>query len=118
MALFSNEHEALLFFQYRNSQQDNIRFTMEKKLIGLWLFLMLALTTKIPLCHITSVYHKKISTGLLTNFFSSFPFLTNLALIRTLLDRAYKINNTLLAFNEDVEKLSYILKRNHPLKIQ
>ena len=33
-------------------------------------------------------------------------------LIRVLLDRVYKINNTLLAFNEDVKKLFYTTKRN------
>ena len=28
------------------------------------------------------------------------------------MDRAYKINNTLLGFNEDIKKLSYIFKKN------
>ena len=32
--------------------------------------------------------------------------------MRTLLDRAYTIDNTLLAFNEDVKKFSYTLKSN------
>ena len=29
--LFNNEHEALLFLQYLNSQHENIRFTMERE---------------------------------------------------------------------------------------
>ena len=44
-------------------------------------------------------------------FLASLLYLTNLAL-SVHYYRAYKINNTLLAFNEDVKKLSYTLKRN------
>ena len=40
---------------------------------------------------ITSVYR---NTGLLTNYFSFTPFKYKLGLIKTLIDRAYKINNT------------------------
>ena len=43
---------------------------------------------------ITSVYRKKTNTGLLTNYFSFTPFKYKLGLIKTLIDRAYKINNT------------------------
>ena len=40
---------------------------------------------------ITSVYRKKTFTGLLTNYFSFTPFKYKLGLIKTLIDRAYKI---------------------------
>ena len=110
--LFNNEHEALLFLQHLNSQHDNIRFTMEKEFNRTLAFLDVCINNKDPSCLITSVYHKKTFTGLLTNFFSFTSFSYKLGLIRTLLDRAYKINNTLLAFNEDVKTLSYTLKRN------
>ena len=70
------------------------------------------INNKDPSCLITSFYHKKTVAGLLTNFFSFNSFSYKFGLIRTLLDRAYKINNTLLAFNEDAKKLSYILKKN------
>ena len=43
---------------------------------------------------ITSVYRKKTYTGLLPNYFSFTPFKYKLGLIKTLIDRAYKINNT------------------------
>ena len=75
-------------------------------------FLDVCMNNEYPSFLITSVYHKKTFTGLLTNFFSFTSFSYKLGLIRTLVDRAYKINNTLLAFNEDVKKLSYTLKRN------
>ena len=110
--LFNNEHEALPFLQYLSSLHENIRFTMEKEFNRSSAFLDVCINNKDPSCFIISVYHKKTFTGLLTIFFSFASFCYKLGLIRTLLDRAYKINNTLLAFNEDVKKLSYILKRN------
>ena len=110
--LFNIEHEALLFLQYLNSQHENIRFTMGKEFNRTLAFLDVCINNKDPSCLITSVYHKKTFTGLLTNFFSFTSFSYKLGLIRTLLDRAYKINNTPLAFNEDAKKLSYTLKRN------
>ena len=45
---------------------------------------------------VTSVYRKKTFTGLLTNYFSFTSLSYKLGLIRTLVDRTYKINNTWL----------------------
>ena len=61
---------------------------------------------------ITSVYRKKTFTGLLTNYFSLTPFKYKLGLIKTVIDRAYKINNTTQGFHNDIKNLSEILKRN------
>ena len=61
---------------------------------------------------ITSVYRKKTFTGLLTNYFSFTPFKYKLGLIKTVIDRAYKINNTTQGFHNDIKNLSEILKRN------
>jgi len=56
---------------------------------------------------------KKTYTGLLTNFFSFFtPFRYKIGLIRTLIDRIFKINNTSSGFHDDLIKLSDTLKRN------
>ena len=55
---------------------------------------------------------KKTYTGLLTNFFSFTPFRYKIGLIRTLIDRTYKINNTSSGFQNDLIKLSDTLKRN------
>ena len=60
----------------------------------------------------TSTYRKKTFTGFLTNFFSFTSFSYKIGLIRTLVDRAYKINNSLFSFNNDVKKLTHIFKRN------
>ena len=60
---------------------------------------------------LTRVYHKKTFTGLLTNYFSFTSYSYKVGLIRTLIDRAYKINNTWLGIHEDITKLMAILKR-------
>ena len=110
--LFNNEHKALLFFEFLNSQHDNIKFTMGKETDNTLAFLDVLINNKDPTNLITSVYRKKTFTGLLTNFLSYTSFSYKLGLIRTLIDRAYKINSTLLGFNNEVKKLSYIFKKN------
>ena len=55
---------------------------------------------------------KKTFTGLLTNDFSFTPFSYKLGLMRTLVVRTYKINNTWEGFNEDIKKLLLILREN------
>ena len=59
---------------------------------------------------ITRVYRKKTYTGLLTNFFSFTTFSYKVDLIRTLVDRGYKINNTWAGFHKDVLNLVHIVK--------
>ena len=54
-------------------------------------------------------FEKKTYTGLLTNYFSFTPFQYKLGLIKTLIDRAYKINNTTQGFQDDINTLTTIL---------
>ena len=46
--IFNNEHEALLFFEFLNSQHDNIKFTMEKETNNTLAFLDVFINNKIP----------------------------------------------------------------------
>ena len=110
--VFNNENEAPLFFNFLNSQHPNIKFTMEKETNRILSFLVVYIDNNDPSCLKTSVYRKKTFTGLLTNFFSFISFSYKVGLIRTLVDRAYRINNSLQPFNNDVKKLTPILKRN------
>ena len=89
----------------------NIRFTMEKEIDHKIPFLDVLINneTHFP---VTRVYRKKTFTGLLTNYFSFTSHSYKLGLIRTLVDRAYKINNTWLGFHEDITKLTKILQKN------
>ena len=55
---------------------------------------------------------RKPSRAFKTNYFSFTSRSYKLGLIRTLVDRAYKINNTWLGFHEDITKLTKILQKN------
>ena len=58
------------------------------------------------------MHRKGTLRGLLTNFFGFTSFSDKIGLIRTSVDRAYRINNSLAKFDDDVKKLYYILKKN------
>lgn len=61
---------------------------------------------------ITSVFHKKTYTGLLTNYYSLVPFSYKVGLVRTLVDRVFKINNTWTGFHLDISNLTKTLRKN------
>jgi len=61
----------------------------------------------------TSIFRKSTFTGVLTNFFSFTSFSYKLGLINTLLDRAYKINNTSSGLDNDFADIKNILMRNN-----
>ena len=75
-------------------------------------FLDVLIDNNDPSSSLTSVCRKKTFTGLLTNYFSFTSYSYKVGLIKTLVDRAYKINNTWLGFHEDINKLIDILKMN------
>ena len=54
----------------------------------------------------------KTYTGLLTNFLSFTSFKYKIGLVKTLIDRAFKINNTDKGFQWDLKDLTQTLKRN------
>ena len=109
--LFNNEHDAMQFFDYLNTKHPNIRFTFEKEINGKLSFLdVLIDNSKDKL--VTSIFHKKTYTGLLTNFLSFIPFRYKSGLIKTLIDRTFKINNTSNGFRSDLNDLTETLKRN------
>ena len=94
---FQNPHDADMFFQYLNTCHPNIKFRMETEIDGKLPVFLDALLSKQRSSNneypcMTSVFSKK--TGLLTNYFSFTSFQYKLGLIKTLIDRAYKINNT------------------------
>ena len=115
--VFNNEQDAMLFLDYLNTRHPNIRFTYEKQLEGKLPFLDILVDNSSPFCTM-STYHKKTYTGLLTNYFSFTSFKYKIGLIHTLVDRAFKINNTNSGFRKDLVKLTETLKRNSfPLHI-
>ena len=110
--LFHSEHNTTKFFDYINSRHLNIRFTMEKQVNHKLPFLDVLIDNHDPSSSLTRIYRKKTFTGLLTNYFSFTSYSYKVGLIKTLVDRAYKINNTWLGCHEDINKLTDILKKN------
>ena len=99
-------------FQYINDKHPpNIRFTMETEVIHKLPFLDVLLDNSNPPSLVTSVFRKSTYTGLLTNFFSFTPFPYKLGLIRTLVDRTFKINNTWIAFTTTSRNLPTFWER-------
>ena len=60
----------------------------------------------------TTTYHKSTYSGLLLNFDSFTSRFYKISLIKCLIDRAYKINNTWASFHNDITKIKETLKRN------
>ena len=60
----------------------------------------------------TLTYHKSTYSGLLLNYTSFTSCFYKIGLIKCLIDRAYKINNTWPGFHDDVSKIKDVLKRN------
>ena len=89
--LFHSEHDAILFFNFINNQHPNIHFTMEKEINHVLPFLDVLLDNKAPHFPVTTTYRKKTFTGVLTNFLSFTPLCYKLGLVKTLIDRIFKV---------------------------
>ena len=109
-AVFETKDHAVSFYNYISRQHRNIKFTMETEKNGKLPFLDVLVCNKPNL--VTSVYRKPTYTGLLANFFSFTPSKYKNDLIKTFLDRCYKINNIWIGFDKDLEKLTKILNKN------
>ena len=89
-------------------QHPNICFTMERETDHVLPFLDVLINNTDPHQSVTTVYQKKTFTGLLTSYLSFCPFTYKLGLIKTLIHRTFKINNTWMGFHTDLQKLSVI----------
>ena len=110
-AIFQKQEDAERFLKYINLQHQNIKFTMETQKNNTISFLGIFLDFNSGNL-ITKTFRKKTFTGVLTNFLSYTPFQYKLRLISTLLDRAFKINNTWKGLHHDFQQLSVILQKN------
>ena len=98
----------------RQDQQSTPQYTlyMERETDHVLPFLDVLINNTDPHQSVTTVYRKKTFTGLLTSYLSFCPFTYKLGLIKTLIHRTFKINNTWMGFHTDLQKLSVILRRN------
>ena len=99
------------FFDYLNSRHPNIKFTFEKQNGGKLAFLDILISNESDnFC--TSVFRKKTSIGLYTNFTSFTPFSYKIGLIKTLLHRAFEISSSWNFFDQEKEKIKNLLMKN------
>ena len=105
LCLLHSERDANLFFDFINSRHPNIHFTMKKEVNHVLPFLGVLVGNKTPPFPVTSNYRKETFTGVLTNFLSFAPLSYKIGLVNTLIDRAFKINNTWLGFHYGIQNL-------------
>ena len=110
--LFNKKEDAALFLEYLNKQHSNIKFTDESEINGSLPFLDVKISRGEEVFFHTSVFHKLSYTGLLTNFLSFIPSLYKISLVKTLINRVYKICNNWSSFHSNIKELKYILQRN------
>ena len=98
ICLFNSESDADKFFVFLNQRHPKIKFTIEKQTKNQLSFLDLLIT-----CNgdnfLTSVYRKKHSIGLYTNYLSFTPFSYKVGLVKTLLHRAFVISSNWSIFH-------------------
>ena len=86
--MFKNEIDAEQFNNYLNSKHSNIKFTVEKETNKFLSFLDFLVKNEVS-TFTTSVYRKKTSIGLFTQYKSFTPFRYKIGLIQCLIHRAF-----------------------------
>ena len=111
-SVFNNSSEAKGLFNYINTRHPNIKFTMETEVNKIIPFLDVLIDNSQNILK-TSTYHQSTYSSLLLNYTRFTSRFYKIVLIKCLIDRAYKINNTWPGFHDDdVPKIKDVLKRN------
>ena len=114
--MFASEFDGKTLHTYVNTKHKNIKFTYEKQIENELPFLDYLISNNENLQ--TSVFHKKMYTGLLLNYFSFVPNSYEYGLIKTLIDRMHRINKTRTSFDIDLKNLKQVLLKNqYPLSM-
>ena len=95
-----------------NKGHTNIQFTVEEENNGVLPFLDILIKRTEDMKFSTTTYRKPTNTGLLTNFTSFTNYIYKIGLVRTLVDRAFKINNSEELLDRDLGKISETLQKN------
>ena len=103
---------------FLNRQHPNIKFTIEKEKNKQLPFLDILNDSSSNKLAVTSVYRKPTYTRLLTNYNSFTSPNYKKGLIKTLIDRTFRINSTWSGFHCDILNLKAVLQKNEfPLKL-
>ena len=109
--MFRNENNAENFFEFLNCWHKNIKFTIEKESNKFLSFLDILIKNEGN--HFsTSVYRKKTSIRLFTQFHTFTPMSYKIGLIKCLIHRAFKISSSYIIFHNELEKIKILLQKN------
>ena len=109
--MLGNEKDAENFFEFLNCFHKNITFTLEKEGNKFLSFLDIIIKNegnRFP----TSVYRKKKSIGLFTQFHSFTPMSYKIGLIRCLIHRTFKISSSYTIFHNELEKIKILCQKD------
>ena len=109
--MFQTEKNAENFFEFLNCQHQNIKFTLEKENNKFLSFLDILIKNEENRFS-ASVYWKKTSIGLFTQFNSFTPMSYKIGLVRCLIHRAFKISSSYIIFHNELEKVKILLQKN------
>ena len=110
--LFGSGRDALSFFGFVGGRHPGVAFSVEGEVSSGLAFLGVLVDGASSSSPVASVCHGASCAGLLANFFSFSPHSYKVGLVKTLVDRAYKINNTWHGFHKDIESLVITLGKN------
>jgi hypothetical protein len=94
-----------------NSKHANIKFTFEEEKKKKIPFLDVSVTRSGDSFH-TTVYHKPTFTGVYLNWFSLTAKEYKIGLIRCLVDRAWRICSSYVAFHQELTNIKTVLRKN------
>ena len=114
--MFGNEKDAENFFEFLNCQRKNIKFTLEKESNKFLSFLNILIKNEGNRFS-TSVYRKKTSIGLFTQFNSFTPMTYKLSLVRCLIQKALKLVVHTLYFITNWKRLRFCYRKTCTLKV-
>ena len=109
--MFGNEKDAENLFEFLNCQHENIKFTLEKESNKFLWFLDIFIKHEGNRFS-ASVYWKKTSIGLFTQFHSSTPMSYKIRLVRCLIHIDFKISSSYIIFHNELKKIEIWLQKN------
>ena len=113
-AVFEFESDADEFYNYFNIRHESIKFNFEKGKYNKFLFLDILINNKDSNLQ-TLVFHKKTYWVTVELFQFCITNCYKLGLIKTLVDRMYRINNSWKDFDKDLKGLENVLQKNQYL---
>ena len=111
--MFENEKDGETFFEFINCRHKNIKFTIEKENNKILLFLDILIKNEGNRFS-TSVYRKKTSVGLFTQFHSFTPMTYKIGLIKCIIHRAFKISSSYIYFIANWKRLNFFAEKHVP----